>query len=408
MRKDEKRMVKLLSELDKACSVMQVPYYLIDGELLSLIRNVRSYEAEADICMLYDDYLKIVPVIKKNRKRKIESIKNNIDMPGIYFRYVDTGTLMYVQKYHKVRKMHGIAVNVHILRQVNEDSKTLCRLEEVMETAIEGSDKDLTDELSSMKKIPFLYKSKMTGMLKNAALSDLDDESMLKLPGQEVMRFPEGFWKGQSDVCIGRTELKTLVNSEQYLMIRYGEDYLTRKMTRLSENYQVISDIDIPFKKVVGKMDSFLDEDPRYRGAHERYVRFYNDEYTDLVKQEADYWDILFFVEDRIMMWKMYETRKETVVKLLEEGRNDEVFMIMEAYFNCVKKYLKKDKLLYFDDDYWKICSRLWTEFGYEEIVAKAEEYLDTEYAVPVNDEELKKYYSGTVPKEAVIIRKTT
>ena len=59
MREDEKKMIGLLCEINEICKDNGAGYYVIEQELLSVYRPKRSYEAEADICMLYSDFLRV-------------------------------------------------------------------------------------------------------------------------------------------------------------------------------------------------------------------------------------------------------------------------------------------------------------------------------------------------------------
>ena len=406
MREDEKKMIGLLCEINEICKDNGAGYYVIEQELLSVYRPKRSYEAEADICMLYSDFLRVKDRLSEKEDRTLECLENNISMPGMFFRYVDEGSLLYVQKYHKVRKAHGVAVNIHILRNKGKDSMNLIRREELMETGIEGMHEDGVFKLKLMRSFPSCFRKKTEKQLDLAALTDTETESLLKIPGIAPMSFPAGFWSKKKNIEIDKNVFTTTACDRQYLTARYGEDYESRKMVNLLENYQVLSFADVPYGSVVNKIDAFLDSDPSYRDIHERYTRFYNDEYSDMVMKEAEGWDVLFLVGDRIRMWKKYNYRKEYIKELIGNGRKDEAFMIMEEYLVCLKRYLKKGKLLYFDDEYWEICSRLWTDFGYENIVEEACAFLNTEYAVPVKSEELDVFFKDNIPGETVRIRK--
>lgn len=390
MRKEEIKMMKLLSEIDNACNEAQVMYYLIEKELLSQFRPGRIYEAESDICMLYQDYIKILPKIKKEKHRKIESIRNNIDMPGMYFRYIDTESFMYVQRYRKVRKYPGIAINIHILRADNGDSKSLSDIESMMESDIDGITKNDTTDLNSMKRVSLLFKHNMMSLLERASLSDLGEKSVLKIPESQPINFPKGFWKKQTDITIGKYSFKTTANAQQYLLLRYGEEYETMRMVSLLTNYQVLANCKVPYKSVVKKIESFFDEDPNYRGAHERFIAFFNDEYADMLKQESEDWDVLFFVGARISMWKKYNAQRDKIKELLDDGRKDEVFIILRDYYDAFKGQLKKGRVLFFDKEFYDVSLALWRECGYEDMVAEAESLAETQELIPVLEDELK------------------
>lgn len=397
MYREEEKMVILLSEIKEACEKNNARYFVIGQELLSAVRNKRLYEGEADICMLYGDYLKIRDDLEAAGNRVIESIQNNIKMPGMYFRYVDRESLYYVQKYHRVRTAHGVAVNIHILRKKDDVSKDLCEREKNMEAAIGGKGKKVI--------FPGMFTKKMEKLLAEAALTDLSEKSMINIPGEKTMSFPASFWKKQSVIRIGGTDFKTVSKPEQYLEQRYGEDYMTSNLNNLRMNYQVIADPDIGYEGLVGKMESFLDQNPEYRGAHERFTSFYNDTYAELSRITNEKNDIMLFIGDRFTLWKKYVPVKEEIRSLLESGRHDEAFLILKDYFDLFKKYLKKGKVMYFDEDCWQIASRLWTECGYGELVEEAEALMEITSPVELPEDRLKEVFKDQRPIETVKIR---
>lgn len=406
MRKEEIKMLEILDEIAEACDTAGAKYYVIEQELLSAYREgPRIYQAEADICILYEDFLKIRKILRKTKYRFIESISNCTTMPGVYFRYVTVNSFLYVQSYHKVRKAHGVAVNIHILRNTGDESKELCKCEKLMETGIEGMPQDKKEELDGMRKIPFLYKSRMKKLLKAAALTDISEKSMLKIPGVKPMSFPAKFWGKQTNITVGNYDFTTTANADKYLTERYGEDYASLKITSPRANYQILVDPEIQYKLVSNKVEAFLSSNPQYWEARDRFTSFYANEYEEMLKHESDDWDVLFFIGDRFEMWKTYDPQREKIRNFLAEGRNDEVFMIFLNYFNLFSSYLKKGRVLYFDEEFWQICSNLWKECGYGELIEEAERLMEENKPVALPEENLRSVFSTNKPKEAVRIR---
>ncbi|MBO4578777.1 MAG: hypothetical protein J5715_01360 [Clostridiales bacterium] len=405
MRNDERKMVALLSEVTRVCEKKGLAYYVIEQELLSSAREKRLYEAEADICMSYQDFKKIRRTLRRRKDRTIECLGNNINMPGVFFRYVTDNSFLYVQKYHKVRKAHGIAINIHILRNTGDESKELNECEEIMSSLIDGC-QERTQDLDQLKKHPFCFKRRMKKLLKKAALTDMDEESVLHIPGTKPMVFPAGFWKQKITISIGKGVFDTTANIDQYLTMRYGDDYADARMVSLLTNYQVLSAYNIRYDKVVGKVDRYLDEDPIYRDARCRFTKFYNEEYIGLLEKEADDWEVLFFVGERVRLFKKYSAERDKIKRFLNEGRSDEAFMILEEYFTLFKSYLKKGKVLYFDDEFWDICSNLWKESGYEELVEEAEELMKSSKVIPVDGSLVEESLGDRPCDETVRMRK--
>lgn len=397
MRKEEEKMVVLLSEIKEACEKCNARYFVIEQELLSAIRNKRLYEGEADICMLYSDYQKICSLLSVTENRVVESIRNNIRMPGMYFRYVDMESLYYVQKYHRVRTAHGVAVNIHILRKADDVSKSLFEREKDLEKGIEGKGKKTI--------FAGMFTKKMEKLLEQAALTDPGEKSMLRIPGEKTLSFPAGFWKKQSVIRIGEVDLTTVSKAENYLTQRYGADYLVCNINNLRMNYQVISDPDIGYEKVIGKIESFLDDNPDYRSAHERFTAFYNETYAELSAITNEKNDIMLFIGDRFTLWKKYIPVKEDIRSLLNDGKTDEAFLILNDYFNLFKKHLKKGRVLYFDEEYWQMCSRLWSDCGYGELIGEAEAMLEIDKPVELPVERLDLIFKDHRPAETVRIR---
>ena len=113
----------------------------------------------------------------------------------------------------------------------------------------------------------------------------------------------------------------------------------------------------------------------------------------------------MLFIGNRFTLWKKYVPVKEEIRSLLESGRHDEAFLILKDYFDLFKKYLKKGKVMYFDEDCWQIASRLWTECGYGELVEEAEALMEITSPVELPEDRLREVFRDQRPIETVKIR---
>ena len=112
------------------------------------------------------------------------------------------------------------------------------------------------------------------------------------------------------------------------------------------------------------------------------------------------------YIGDRFKMWKKYMPVKDDILKMLREGKTDETFLIVSDYFDLFRKYLKKDMVLYFDEDYWQICSKLWSDCGYGELIEKAEMVLEINKPIELPVDMLNEVFKDNRPVETATIRK--
>lgn len=358
MNSEQERLYELLDDIDSVCKKRGVIYYLIGEELLWGSLNKNNKRFKADICMTFSAYKKIADDLQNIKNRVIEDIHSNPDMPGAYYRFADTDSLMMELSYHKVIKEFGIAVNIHIIRKRCLKSEELEKLELAMDSDIEGVRRSISPE--DKKKLLYLkknkdYADKIEGFLEECSLKEEDffTESVLKLPSLEAMVFPPGFWSGNSYVMIKGRRYLTVCNKENYLDIHYEHP---ERVIAHDDSFmnRVIADTSISYREVYKDLLDELDDEDFWESRRNLYDEYFG-KYDKLLALRKELDIYMNAIAERIFLWKRYMPNKQNIVRLFEDRRLDELQLVFTEMEKSIKKYEKYNFLCVFDKEIWDI-----------------------------------------------------
>ena len=407
MRTEELRMFELLDEIAELCSKNEAEYYLIGNELLYSYIGKRAISCTGDICMTFRDYKKIEPELEKNKGRIIESIKNNSDIPGIYYRYVDCNSLMIQPEFHKVRKEHGIAVNIHILRKNNPDSVKLCDYENIMERNIEGCSRRTSSSshkhFTSQKKKDS-FETWLNDHLNDAALTDISDRSILKIPGAGTFEFEKGVWDKPGTIVINKKKYTTLASPEVLLSQWYGKNFAQRNYRSCFENFRIIADTEISYRELDDSYWERFNSDRDFWKRRSNFLNFYYDEWVDLNVELRNRQNQLYFQKSRFWLWKRYFFEKKKLRELLDAGRYDELKLLFMDMDDHVKMHIPYGQVPFFDKDVWDIYIEVLRQQGETDRIKMYLKALK-DYPVSELDEKKLKEFYVTDPEEKIAIR---
>ena len=358
MRAEQERLYELLDDIDEVCRSQKARYHLVGKELLWNMTGRNPFRCSADICMTLQDYRKILHELSAIPCRTIEDISSNSDMPGVFYRFVDTESLMIDTSFHKVLREFGIAVNIHIIRRVGSISDRLDDLERVMDSEIEGVDRKITQEVKKdFKKARQSsdYHEKLCKMLEESALSpdDKGARSLLRFPGEEQMEFPSGFWEKAGTLSVFGKKYMTVSDKTTYINIHYGDP---EKAIYCPDDFpgKVISDAYMPYREAAADILKALD-DRCYWEDRQRFYSLFFDDYDKKVSERNRLNDYMLASASRIVLWKKYYPCKKKIIGSYNGRRFDELMLILDKMDSEIKKYEGKGYLCVFDKEIWDI-----------------------------------------------------
>ena len=407
MRQDELRMFNLLDEIDEACK-KKATYFLIGDELLYHETGRRVYSCVADICMTLKDFNIIKKELELNDDRIFECIDTNKDMPGLYYRYVDTSTLLIQPEYHKVRKEHGIAVNIHILRSTSKESEMLCEYEDIMESEIEGINRSVSTRkkryFESAKKRNRLT-DKLKDLLRSAALDDISKDSILKIPAFGVFRFPAKYWEGGKYITIDKKKYRTVLSPEPFLLQCYGDSYAEKNYRPCSEFFRMIVYSDISYQDMDEVFWNKFNFDPEFWKRREDIKEFYFNEWVKLDEGLRIHQDEFYVQRSRFWLWKRYYFNKDSLKKLLKEKRYDELLLIFRDLDIHLRDHMKYKKIPFFDKDIIDMYCETLEMNGDKDRSDVLKELIKVSPMDELDSKYIESFYSD-IPQETINIRK--
>ena len=402
MRKEQERLYELLDDIDRVCRESKMCYYLIGKELLWNGSSAKSFRCSADICMTLRAYRCISDKLTVIPGRVIEDISSNTDMPGVYFRFVDTESLMIDSDFRNVLRESGIAVNIHIIRNNGGSAAELERLECIMDLGIEGVKRKVKvqaeKDFLKLKCSPG-YRDTIYKLLEESAFvpEDMSSSSSLKFPGEDKIEFPSGFWKTASHISVLGRKYMTVSDKNAYLDIHFG-DHIS--ITPPSEKFpgKVIYDADLPYREVADEIIKELD-DRDYLESRESFYKDYFDEYEKLVRERSRLDDYMHAAAERILLWKHYFPHKKKVMLLYRDKRFDELMLVFAEMDEQIKKYERSGYLCVFDKEIWDIYLETLEIQGETLRAGKLRRlYTDNPFKELENTEELEYYINNKKP----------
>ena len=406
---EELCMIELLSEIKNACENKNVDYFVVGKELLFHQRRTRVFSCSSDICMLYEHFLSIYDELCGNEDRFIEDIGNNPDFPGLYFRYVNTKTLMIEPEYVAVRKHNGIAVNIHVLRGTGKRSYALCAVEQNMSKAIGGCNTNSVSALSlfSYKVLKHKndYSDYMLKSLRICAVKNYSEASLLNIPQTGIMRFPENFWTDKKQMNIEDFTFTTVSSPDKVLSQWYGESYKKIPIRPSTENYVQIVDATISYKEMEEGFWKQFNRSNEFWNKRRKYLDFYKNEWISLNNKLSHEQNYLYLQSSRLLLWKKYHYQKKKIKELFVLGRYDELSLVFSELDEHVERHLKYSMIPLFDNDIWNYYIKTLVAQGYSKKVAFLKIIQKKSKIRQLNHDEIERYYAEHAPDEMLTMR---
>lgn len=81
LRRMQMKMLDILTEVDKICKKHDIPYWLAGGTLLGAVRHggFIPWDDDLDIELMREDYLKLIPLLRKELPEKFVVQTNKTD-----------------------------------------------------------------------------------------------------------------------------------------------------------------------------------------------------------------------------------------------------------------------------------------------------------------------------------------
>ena len=161
-----------------------------------------------------------------------------------------------------------------------------------------------------------------------------------------------------------------------YLIGRYGKTWRKTKPKIDIETYRCIFSDSLPYARYmeVIEREGLLTEE--FSKMSREYGPRYN-EFRQMEKTENDGWEKTMFVTgERYRLWKKYMPQMDTIRKLYKEDRFDELEIVLSDYIAILRKYLKKNIVVCFDEELLDIVRVLFLKNGNNAIVNKIDKYV--------------------------------
>ena len=404
---EDLRMFDLIDEITGYCAVKGSKYYLIGYELLYAVLGKRAASCIADICMTYDDYKHIEDDLLTQEHRTLESISTNPDMPGLYFRYVDTESLMIQPEYHKVRKDHGITVNIHIIRNSLPESSELLKYEAIMESGIEGvndPDDSSAAKIFRKKKKKGEHAEWLLDLLARSSFKEERSESFLKIPQAGVICFPERFWSDSTFITIGNKNYNTVSEPKLLLSQWFGEGYENKMIKPLKDNFRVIVDPGISYRHFSDDFWHQFDQGKEFWEQRTGYLDFYYDRWLELNNIQKEKQNYLYYIRSLFFLWKRYYYKKTMIKEMMADERYDELAIIFRDMDLHINEQLKYGRVPAFDEEIMNIYLSVLDVQGESGRVDLIKNALCDNPVSKMDSKEIMTYFDD-MPEESIRIR---
>lgn len=397
MTKEETIKYMLMDEIHRECEDKGVTYYLLDQEILCYERGINVYSCEADICMRLSDYKKIHRNLKKKKLRVVETIYNNHSVPCCYCRYVYTKTLAYRPEYHNVRKAMGISVNIHFIRDISKNSEMLSRFELGMCERIEGNEIGTgnLDVISFKLPKTFLFAACLSALLRKATLKDFKGRSSLFIPERGRIIFPESFFFEKQLINISGHNYYTVQRVDDYLRLRYGDNYKELCVVNMMNHYMVIVDNGIKYNRIVPILNRDRIFSKEFWVRRNRFLKKYTEHYCKMEEKEKEIYSYFYCEEARFRLWKQYYWQRDELLSLYSQERFDELWMRFRNFNVEVMRGLKQGYVPVFDDELYELYRKLCNDYLSSELHERIDKVLLDRPIPELDGGRIGKYYTA-------------
>ena len=380
MTKQQTRLCQLMLELHTLCNDLELDYYLIGQQLLFVYKKDSIHGYEIDVAMFYEDWQVLADHIKDSERYDIESVLDGGNMFGCYYRFVDKETLMLDADWYGKYKKPGIGINVHIIRKKNMKSRYLLLLENGLKNIYLDNNtkaRRFAERLIE-KKGRAAFSETMSNLLQQCYLKKdvKSGGAFIYEPRAPYFSLDASIFANRRMITFQGMALYTFSRPGPYLVGRYGKGWRKVKPKIDVETYRCIFSDCLPYEKYINEIESkgLLSEE--FSKMSREYGPMFN-EFRKMEKYENDGWEKTMFVTgERYRLWKEYMPKKPQIKRLYDDDRFDELEIILSDYIAVLRKYLKKNIVVCFDEDILDVVRILFLKNGNEAFVNKIDRYV--------------------------------
>lgn len=407
MTSQQAELLRLLSEIDSICRKHGLRYWLIGEQLLFACQNSRIKGCEAVVAMFGDDFRKFREIVESTmaNSREIEGLDNNAELPGSFFRYVNSRTTMFMCDYAHAYAAPGIAVTVSIIRDARASGirrRFLKYLELGMECSVGNygePHKNWQSRVLYRTIRALLGRRRMAAFVERVAkgleASDASGPAYVKTVKRKTVSLPAGYFEGSRHGVLEGQGFSIPEKPEVYLKKLYGPSWASRKISYRREDYSNIASTVTPYKVFLSRIPQGLLDDEGFWKERATYLANYRMHVDPMTKQQKANWECLFGIGERYRLWKLYQPLKPAIMRMWTEGRHDELDLLLEEYLSSAKAYAKKSRAVYFDDDIWEVLLGLCRLDGSDDFADKLESLRVAEGLGPVSGDEAEAYLAS-------------
>jgi hypothetical protein len=151
----------------------------------------------------------------------------------------------------------------------------------------------------------------------------------------DAFQYPVSLVSSTSKVCFEGREFTTFAAVEQYLTIRYGEQYSAKTPQFTTASPTLLASAHVSYDAYVQRLNKEMDMEA---------VNQIQDEYNKLQKTVSSYnrkieryYAIVARTEKRFAMYEQYMPMKEELLKLEKEGRYEELNQLLKPYRSALR-----------------------------------------------------------------------
>lgn len=404
MTREQGAVLSLLDEVDEICNEIGIRYYLMEHQLHNSLSKKGITGYSADVAMTWEDFSAFRVYVQNNKSqiREFESIENNRNMPGLFYRYVNSETLLLDLDYAQAYTKFGIAVNIHIIQKNGRLFQLLSFVDRCIRV---GDRKNVLDSrkkkaayvgIKVFRKImPHLWQKELYKFFeKNCWTGENGQMPALFVDMPWGVMLPENFNQGVRKIWLSGHLYHTIKNPELYMEWRYGVRWRIKKLYPPVESYMVASNPYVPYKEFM-KNSYMKNLNKRFYKDRQRFLNVFRDEFKDYDVKEKTGWKYLFAAEARIQCWKKYMPIKEELIRKWDEGKYDEVMLELGDYREIVGEYKNSVMVPCFDPDIWYMYMTWLQENRWDKLRVELENKVWKEHLKPIRTEETEQWLNS-------------
>lgn len=367
------RILTLLDEIKEVCEKEKIPFYLA-GELAfraSRGEELKDNFSDAAIMIFAGDAKRLTKkLLKRNKARVVESLRNNPSFPGFYLRYSDTETTLVNTRERINYNTNSIGVNIELICSVPGEGfkhNLLTRmkgvwLEKFRPSYIEAGE----DTRSAMEKFQdiclkvffqcFGTERTMKKVFDRWIRQGKRESSKytIAMPNSVQVNFSKNLFEPAIPLRLEGKEYPAPAKIKSYLRVIYAGD-IPRQPRK-----DMLYDVNVPWRQYRQAMQKEGLELEQVQKNRRKYLDWRYKNYVPLWEKRIYYYSLIFCSEERVRFWREYKTgKKEHVVNLYEAGKYAQAGEELNEYFGLMRYYAEKGVGFCFDKEILEISIKL-------------------------------------------------